>query len=228
MQRVLLPLIAICFFAPMAMAGPLEDADVAYKQGHYVEALDLLRPLAEQGNDVAQFFIGGCGGAIEKNEEVLKWYRIAAEDGLLSAQTCLANIYYDGVFIKKDHDESLKWRRRAAENGDPLSQMMLGEIFEDGDDVPQDYEASFNWFFRAAEQGYKHAQFYLGLRYSSGYFGAPLDLVQAYKWYILAASGQFPVQLAAKNRDELADRLTRAQIIEAQRLARDWKPKHEK
>jgi hypothetical protein len=51
--------------------------------------------------------------------------------------------------------------------------------------------------------------------------------VQAYFWCNLAASligGFFPVE---KTRDELEESMTPEQILEAQRLARDWKPKNE-
>ena len=51
----------------------------------------------------------------------------------------------------------------------------------------------------------------------------PQDYVQAYMWYTLvAAQGDAD---AAKKRDNVAAKMTPAQIAEAQRLAREWKPK---
>ncbi len=59
--------------------------------------------------------------------------------------------------------------------------------------------------------------------------GVPQDYVQAHKWYNLATS-RFPPgenrDLAVKNRDLVATKMTAAQIAEAQRLAREWKPKY--
>ena len=53
--------------------------------------------------------------------------------------------------------------------------------------------------------------------------GVPKNFVQAYKWYSLAATnGDKP---AAELRDALAKQMTPAQIAEAQKLAREWKPK---
>ena len=43
--------------APVA-AGPLEDATAAYDRGDYATALRLLRPLADQGDAIAQFNLG--------------------------------------------------------------------------------------------------------------------------------------------------------------------------
>ena len=53
--------------------------------------------------------------------------------------------------------------------------------------------------------------------------GVSQDLVQAYKWYSLAATnGDKP---AAELRDATAQQMTPAQIAEGQKLALEWKPK---
>lgn len=56
--------------------------------------------------------------------------------------------------------------------------------------------------------------------------------MQAHKWYVLAlkvprltASDKDFVNLAIHYRDIVAVMMTPAQIVEAQKLARDWKPK---
>ena len=52
--------------------------------------------------------------------------------------------------------------------------------------------------------------------------GAPKDLVAAYMWRNLAsAQGN---DIAKTARDALEKDMTREQIAEAQRLAREWKP----
>jgi len=62
----------------------------------------------------------------------------------------------------------------------------------------------------------------LGWMYHNG-FGVMQDYVQAHMWYSLtAARGE---KGASKWRDLLAEQMTPAQIAEAQRLAREWKPK---
>ena len=60
--------------------------------------------------------------------------------------------------------------------------------------------------------------------------GVPQDYVEAYKWLNLAASRFLASEAekrarAIKNRDIIASRLTRWRIMEAQRLARAWKPR---
>jgi uncharacterized protein len=54
----------------------------------------------------------------------------------------------------------------------------------------------------------------------------PRDYVRAHKWLNLsAARGN---NFAIKYRDNIAERMTPAQIAEAQKLAREWKPKPER
>ena len=78
----------------------------------------------------------------------------------------------------------------------------------------------------AAEQGNAAAQYNIGVMYYKGQ-GVPQDYVQAHMWFNLAASRLEAEKRneAVKNRDIIASRMTPAQIAEAQRLAREWKPK---
>jgi TPR repeat protein len=95
-------------------------------------------------------------------------------------------------------------------------------MYTKGQGVPQDYKEAVKWLRLAADQGESGAQFSLGLRYALGR-GVPQDYVQAHMWYNLAAVGGDATSV--KNRDLIAQKMTPAQIAEAQRLAREWKPK---
>ena len=85
----------------------------------------------------------------------------------------------------------------------------------------KDYATDASWFRKAAEEGNVIAQHDLGVMYAKGE-GVPQDYVQAHMWFSLsAAQGDG----ATKNRDIIAAKMTPAQIAEAQKLAREWKPK---
>ncbi len=89
------------------------------------------------------------------------------------------------------------------------------------------YVTAFREFRPLAEQGYAKAQFNLGFMYRKG-LGVPQDYVRAYAWYDLAASRLPPgkgFDWAVENRDIVAKRMTPAQISEAKKLAREWRPK---
>ncbi len=63
--------------------------------------------------------------------------------------------------------------------------------------------------------------------YAEG-LGVPQDDAQAHMWFNLAASRFLPGEdrdKAVKYRNIVAKRMTPAQIAEAQKLAREWKPK---
>jgi TPR repeat protein len=72
------------------------------------------------------------------------------------------------------------------------------------------------------------AQSNLGFAYRDGE-GVPQDYVQAHMWLNLAAAQAKPDdRVAAEARDKLVAKMTSAQIAEAQRLAREWKPTPER
>ena len=121
-----------------------------------------------------------------------------------------------------DFAKALREWRPLAEQGDARAQYYLGLLYENGDGVPQDYEKAHEWYEKSAAQGEANAQFYLGLL-SAFVRGGPLDLAQAHMWYSLAA-GNGHVG-ATVYRNDLAKQMTPAQIAEAQKRAREWKPK---
>jgi TPR repeat protein len=98
-----------------------------------------------------------------------------------------------------------------------------------GHGVPQDHAEAVKWFQLSAEQGFAGAQASLGVTYLEG-LGLPQDDVQALMWFNLAAS-RFPPgedhDRAVQDRDTVAKRMTPAQITEAQKLAREWRPRGE-
>ena len=81
------------------------------------------------------------------------------------------------------------------------------------------------WYRRAADQGFASAQWLLGMAYETGY-GVPLDYVQAHMWCNLSATQGF--NPATYCRAEVEKAMSPAQVAEAQKLARDWKPKPER
>jgi uncharacterized protein len=88
--------------------------------------------------------------------------------------------------------------------------------------VQQSIDEGMKWYRRAADQGLAIAQFNLGFGYASGQ-GVPQNDVMAHMWFNLsAAQGSHD---AARNLDTIEQIMTPAQIAEAQKLAREWRPK---
>ncbi len=131
------------------------------------------------------------------------------------------------AYKRGDYATALREWRPLAKQGNAIAQSSLGFMYVKGLGVTQDYAEAMGWWRKAAEQGYAEAQFNLGLMYRNGP-GVPRDYIQAYMWYNLAAS-RFPPgeerDQAVKYRDIVAAKMTPAQIAEAEKLAREWKPK---
>lgn len=71
-----------------------------------------------------------------------------------------------------------------------------------------------------AARGNIDAYYDLGMFYSTGSGGATLDLIEAHKWFNLAAvAGN---EAAQEARGDIAEDMTAREIATAQRAARDW------
>ncbi len=191
--------VALCAGGLLGLTAPawagFDEGAAAYKRGDYATAIRRWRPLAEQGD--------------------------------AKAQSNLGLMYDRGLGVTQDYAEAVKWYRKAAEQGFARAQSNLGFMYRKGRGVPQDDAEAVGWWCKAAEQGNAGAQNNLGVMYDKG-LGVPQDYAQAHMWYNLAAS-RFPPgedhDDAVKNRDLVAEKMTPAQISEAQKLAREWRPK---
>ena len=122
---------------------------------------------------------------------------------------------------------ALREWRPLAEQGNAKAQYNLGHMYRHGQGVPQDDAEAVGWWRKAAEQGNAGAQNNLGFMYYNGR-GVPEDYAQAHMWFNLAASRYPPGEnrdRAVKNRDFVAEKMTPVQLFEAQKLAREWRPK---
>jgi uncharacterized protein len=216
MQRpsATLILIILLLMAGPAIAEPFADATKAYYRGDYETAYRLIKPLAEGGLPEAQFNLGLMyekgQGVPQDYAEALKWYCKAAEQG---------------------NAKAVKWYRKSAEQGNAEAQFNLGVMYDERLGVPQDYAEAVKWYRKSAEQGFVEAQTNLGIMYLTGQ-GVSKDYVLAHMWFDLATS-RYPASEKSKRkraerfRDIAASKMTPAQIVEAQRLAQEWKPKTE-
>ena len=151
----------------------------------------------------------------------LREWQPLAKQGDAVAQYHLGLLYANGQGVPKDDAQARQWYEKAAVQDHVEAQVNLGMLFDYGRGGPQDFKMAVRWYLRAANQGNELAQRKLGLLYERG-DGVQQDFVQAYMWYKLgAASG---VKAGIVLRDALAIRMTSDQLLEAQKLAREWRP----
>ena len=161
-------LLTLLSFATPALAGPFEDGKAAFERGEEAAAFAIWKPLADDGDINAQFWLGqmyDLGRGVGKDyAQAALWYRRAAEQGSPVAQHNLARMYELAEGVK-------------------VSEYSL--------------VAAASWYRRAALQGYKPAQGNLGILYANGR-GVKRDYVEAYMWLILAGADTNRDALARK------------------------------
>src|SRR5579872_2523611 len=224
MKPVIL-IFSVCFPVFADVAAGLQ----ALKSGDYALAAKEFLVDATQGNALAQYNLGilyhdGRGVPKDFNEGA-RWFRLAAEQGTApgasDGQFLLAWSYQEGEGVPKDNKEAARWYRLAADHGQPFAQNNLGLVYVNGQGVERDAAEAAELLRKAANRNYPPSLFSMGELYERG-FGVPQDYVQAHMWFNLAASRGDAN--GAKYRDIVAGKMTPADIAEAQRLARDWRP----
>ncbi len=161
MKRIALAAVLLVMLAGPAWAG-FDEGVAAYERGDYATAIKEFRPLAEQGDALAQYGLGVMyevgKGVPQDYAEAVKWFRKAAAQGYAKTQYGLGRMYFAGEGDPQKYVEAVKWYRKAAEQGYDEAQLSLGIIYYAGLGVPQNYVQSHMWLNLAAAQGNKGAQ----------------------------------------------------------------------
>lgn len=145
---------------------------------------------------MGQWFLGNCflqGDGVATNfDEGFKWMHKSALQNNPFAQMAVGLCFLHGEGVATNEDEGVKWLQKAANTGSPVPQFMLGMEYHmkyarNTNDTQSAKDAA-TWFAKAADQGMESAQLWLGLCYQHG-TGVQQDLVEAYKWMLLAYRG---------------------------------------
>ena len=93
----------------------------AYNRGDYATVLNELRPLAEQGDAVAQNNLGAVyyngQGVPQDYVQARQWFEKAVAQGDANAQFNLGVLYYKGQGVLHDYIQAHMWSSLAAANG---------------------------------------------------------------------------------------------------------------
>ena len=123
----------------------------------------------------------------------------------------------DKAYLRGDYGKTANELEGLANLGDPRAQYDLAVLYDKGLGVPQSDADALRWYTRAAEQGEARAEYNLGLMYMNGQ-GVEPNLVLAYYWVSLSVAQGNANAPAAQ--DYLAEKMTQAQIGEANSLVR--------
>ena len=93
----LLYLLVALLIASCAATPPVDQGAIYYEQGLYDQAAIEWRPLADEGNYVAQYCMGmlsrdGLGSIRQSHDDAAQWFLKSAEQGFVPAMVSLAEV----------------------------------------------------------------------------------------------------------------------------------------
>ena len=144
----------------------LEKENIEFRE----KAIEMLKELADDGNDMAQYKLGVVYTERELEfynfEEGFRYLQMSAEQKNQYAEYKLGMIYLREDFAGHDISEAIKYLTRSAEQMNEFARYRLGTIY--ADEKYQDYynmEKAVKFWSLSAEQGNQFAQYRLGVLY---------------------------------------------------------------
>ena len=153
-----------------------------------------------------------------------KLFEKLAAAGYAPAQYKLGGHFEKGSGVARDLAQAKLWYGRAAEQGHARSMHNLAVIYAESPAAngKPDYASAASWFRQGAEYGLRDSQYNLGVLYARG-LGLGQDLVQSYVWFSAAAAQGDDD--AGRKRDDVANKLSPADLASAKTLAATFKPR---
>jgi TPR repeat protein len=120
-MRTSLAVLGLMFSFAAAAESDYDKAVHVYGCADYPKAFNLFKPLAEQGDALAQFQVGmmieqGQGAEVDYNS-AYQWYLKAAEQGMADAYFALGQLYARGLAVVQDPVQAYAWFDLAVRDG---------------------------------------------------------------------------------------------------------------
>lgn len=216
-----LPEISIPFWT-----DDLKKAKRAYKSGDYARALKLFRKASDDGNIVADWYLGHMysqGVGVPRDDAMAYSYYTRVADHYdpeetdpnrlkitVDAMVRLADYERTGAVnagIQPDPKAAAQsYLKIATTYGHPAAQYALGVMSIKGEGVKKNPSQGLKWLMASARKRYAPAEAYLGDLYWSGQI-VNADRTRAVMWYILAQQSARP--------EDNPEIFSRAQQLEA-------------
>ncbi len=210
-----------------AMLGVLYSSGQGVPQSH-VEAIKWWRRAANQGDADARFNLGMAHwkgeGVTQDFDKAAALFRSMAPAGSSYARSVLGT---QSVPQSSNPPSSKRPSKPAPQSMRPDRPQPLPvplSMRQANPSSPLVTGTKFGDYLSAAQTGDANAQSQVGYMYAVG-LGVARDLVEAHRWTNIAAA-RLPAgkvrESSINNRNAAAAQMSAAQILKAQRLARDW------
>jgi uncharacterized protein len=223
--------------------GDLKKARNAYSDGNYDKALKYFRRESDDGNVVADWYLGHMyrlgQGVPEDASIAYSYYNRVAESYdpeesdnkrlriVIDSQIHMAGYQRIGIpqsGMKPDPASAARtYLRIASTYGHPAAQFALGEMNMVGEGVKQNPPQGLKWLTAAARKRSPEAQAYLGDLYWSGK-SVKKNETRAVMWYILAMETAKPEETPniISRYNQLMSGIDEDTKLEAEARARVW------
>ncbi len=173
-----------------------QELGLIYEAGTLVvknirEAVRLYSAAAAQNNAFAMkclavLYLTDENSTVAQKKDAVALLNRAVESELPEAQTVLAQMYRQGIAVKKNMATAINLYERAAKNGHTDAMLVLALLYEQGKDVKKSPTDSAKWYKMAADRGNPSAIFRLGVMYYTGE-GVKEDHAEAFRYFKQAA-----------------------------------------
>tara|TARA_R110002012_G_scaffold105581_1_gene246527 strand:- start:1608 stop:2834 length:1227 start_codon:yes stop_codon:yes gene_type:complete len=135
----------------------LTDGIKAYQDDDFKKAMKLLKPLAEGGNDVAQFYVGklyyhGDDDIIESYKDAFYWFEKSIEKDNLEAYVHLGTLYKEGKGVLRNPKKAFEYFKIGANSENKYqdyAQLFLGEFYIEGLVTKKNLKQAAYWINKA-------------------------------------------------------------------------------
>ena len=153
-------------------------------------SLKLVQMAAAQGNalglcELGERYISGSQGLDEDIAQALKYFRLAAKQGLPRAVLDLSRMYGWRQGVERNIPLAIAMLTDLSQNGNADASEMLADWFASGTAVPKDDAQAAKWYLKSANLGSLRAQSLIASYFANGK-GVAKNLAEARKWFVKA------------------------------------------
>lgn len=208
-------------FSPRGLAYTKDKANVTAVE-ESIAALEirdhwhietLLKPLAEDGDILAQYYLSRAYNELGDFTAAFNWLEKAAESGHTLSQYALFNVYGSGQGVVTNKKLSNQWLRQAAADGHAAARVLIAHTLLRRAKEDADFKGPEQLLRLAAEQGDSTAQGAYGVMLVNGR-GTRQSLTEGMMWLFLASRNgdrnalEYYNRLAAEQPSRVVARVT--------------------